>query len=109
MSRQIPAQALAQIRVNLLGGFNIEQQGQLIQLSTRKTESLLAYLVLHPQRHGREKLATLFWGDSSDTEARNSLRNALAVLNKKLGHDLLLVDRQSVSINPECPISGRCP
>jgi predicted ATPase/DNA-binding SARP family transcriptional activator len=104
MSRQIPAQALAQIRVNLLGGFNIEQQGQLIQLSTRKTESLLAYLVLHPQRHGREKLATLFWGDSSDTEARNSLRNALAILNKKLGHDLLLVDRQSVSINPECPI-----
>jgi predicted ATPase len=104
MSRQISAQDLTPIRIKLLGRFYIEQQAQLIQLSTRKTESLLAYLVLHPQPHGREKLAALFWGDSSDTEARNSLRNALAVLNKKLGHDFLLVDRQSVSVNPEYPI-----
>lgn len=104
MPRQIPAQDKAQLRISLLGHFRIEKQTQPVQLSTRKTESLLAYLVLHPQPHGREKLAALFWGDSSDTEARNSLRNALAVLNKKLGHGLLLVDRQSISINPEYPL-----
>lgn len=104
MSRQIPSQDFAQIHINLLGRFTIKRQGQPIQLSTRKTESLLAYLILHPQNHGREKLAALYWGDSSDTDARNSLRNALAVLNKKLGHHLLLVDRQSVSINPEYPL-----
>ena len=104
MSRQIPVHDLAQIRIKLLGGFHIERQAQPIQLSTRKTESLLAYLILHPGQHGREKLAALYWGDSSDTEARNSLRNALAVLNKKLGHDLLLIDWQRVSINPECPL-----
>lgn len=103
MSRQISAQNLAPIRINILGRFTIERQSQRIQLSTRKTESLLAYLVLHPGHHGREKLAALLWGDSSDAEARNSLRNALAVLNKNLGHDLLLVDRQSISINPEYP------
>ncbi len=104
MSLLISAQDPIQTRVNLLGRFYIERQAQRIRLSTRKTESLLAYLILHPQRHGREKLAALFWGDSSDTEARNSLRNALASLNKKLGHNLLLVDRQSVFINPEYPI-----
>ena len=103
MSRQLPTQDMVPIRISLLGRFSIERQTQLIQLSTRKTESLLAYLILHPGPHGREKLAALLWGDSSDTEARNSLRNALAVLNKKLGHDLLLVDRQSISINPKYP------
>ncbi len=103
MSRQNPAKDFPPIRIHLLGRFFIERQNHPVQLSTRKTESLLAYLVLHPERHGREKLAALFWGDSSDTEARNSLRNALAVINKKLGHNLLLVDRQSISINPEHP------
>ncbi len=104
MPRKIPAQDKTQLYINVLGHFRIERQAQSIQLPTRKAEALLAYLVLHPQPHGREKLAALFWGDSSDTEARNSLRNALAGLNKKLGHDLLLADRQRVSINAEYPI-----
>lgn len=104
MSRQIAPQDLAQMHIKLLGRFHIEHLAQPVQLSTRKTESLLAYLILHPGHHGREKLAALFWGDSTDTEARNSLRNALAVLNNKLGHDLLLVDRQSVSINSKYPL-----
>lgn len=104
MSRQIPSRDTAKIRINLLGNYQIEQQARPIRLSTRKTESLLAYLVLHPQSHGRETLAALFWGDSSDTKARNSLRNALTVLRKRLGHNLLLVDRQSVSINTDYPL-----
>jgi len=104
MSRLTPARDKTKTRINLLGKYQIEHQTQPIRLSTRKTESLLAYLVLHPQSHGREKIAALFWGDSSDTQARNSLRNALAVLRKHLGNDLLLVDRQSVSINPEYPL-----
>ncbi len=104
MSRQTPIHDQAQIYIYVSGRFRIEKQTQTLQLSTRKTESLLAYLVLHPGSHGREKLAALFWGDSSDTEARNSLRNALSVLNKKIGRDLLSVDRQSVSINPDYPL-----
>ena len=61
-------------------------------------------MVLHSEKHGREKLAGMFWGDSSDTEARNSLRNALATINKNLGPELILADRQSVEINPEYPL-----
>lgn len=94
----------APLRITLLGRFHIEHHAQAIQLSTRKTESLLAYLILHPWPHGREKLAALFWGDSSDAEARNSLRNALASLNKKLGHPLLIIDRHTVSLNREYPL-----
>jgi len=104
MSRKTPARDTAKIRINLLGKYQIEHQSHPIRLSTRKTELLLAYLVLHTESHGREKLAALFWGDSSDTQARNSLRNALAVLRKQLGNDLIFVNRQSVSINPEYPL-----
>jgi DNA-binding SARP family transcriptional activator len=53
-------------------------------------------LVLNPDKHAREKLAGTFWGESSEAEARNSLRNALATVNKELGRDLILADRQSV-------------
>jgi predicted ATPase/DNA-binding SARP family transcriptional activator len=93
-----------QIRIYLLGHFRVECEAESIQLPTRKTESLLAYLVLNPESHAREKLAALFWGDSSDTKAQNSLRNALAVLNKKLGHELFIVDRQTVQINMAYPL-----
>lgn len=104
MTRTIPTKDVTQIRIYLLGRFQIERETKPIQLSTRKNESLLAYLLLNPESHAREKIAALFWGDSSDTEARNSLRNALAVLNKKLEPDLLLTDRQSLQINPETPV-----
>ena len=104
MSHSTSAKDPARVRIHLFGHFRIERGGRSIQLPTRKAEALLAYLVLHSERHAREKLAGTFWGDSSDTEARNSLRNALATINRELGHDLVLADRQKVEINPEYPL-----
>jgi len=104
MTRTISAKDGTQVRIYLLGRFRIERESKSIQLSTRKNESLLAYLLLNLGSHAREKIAALFWGDSSDIEARNSLRNALAVLNKKLGSDLLLADHQTIQINLETPV-----
>lgn len=101
MPRSFTEKNQVQTHIYLLGQFRIEQQSQSIQLPTRKIESLLAHFILHPGKHAREKIAALFWGDSSDTKARNSLRNALAVINKNLGPDLFLADRQIVQINPE--------
>jgi non-specific serine/threonine protein kinase len=85
----------------ILRPFCIEQKGNLIHLPTRKTESLLAYLVLHPDSHSREKLATLFWGDSSDTAARGSLRKSLNFLRSHLGDKIILADRETVQLNPD--------
>jgi predicted ATPase/DNA-binding SARP family transcriptional activator len=104
MPRSATRKEPAQIKVYLLGRFQIEGGSEPVRLPTRKVELLFAYLVLHPARHAREKLAALFWGDSSHTAARNSLRNALALLNKRLGHDLILADRQTVELNPDCPL-----
>ena len=92
------------LRVYLLGAFRLERNAQTIRLPTRKDESLLAYLVLHPESHPREKLAALFWGDASDEQARTSLRTALAALRKELGDDMLIADRETVQLNPDFPI-----
>lgn len=104
MLRSVTEKEPAQIHIYLFGHFQIERGSKPVHIPTRKTELLLAYLILNPAKHAREKLAALFWGDSSDTEARNSLRNSLALLNKQLGPDLILADRQTVEINPACPL-----
>jgi predicted ATPase/DNA-binding SARP family transcriptional activator len=93
-----------QHRVYMLGAFHIEYKEQSIRLPTRKTESLLAYLILHPDPHSREKLASLFWGDSSDSAARGSLRKALTHLRKNINRDIVLSDRENVQLNPSFPL-----
>jgi predicted ATPase/DNA-binding SARP family transcriptional activator len=92
------------LRLYWLGQFQLERNGQPLALPTRKTEALLAYLVLHPEVHPREWLATLFWGDFVDTEARQSLRTALSALRKTLGEACLLTDRETVQFNPDYPL-----
>ncbi|MBI4790839.1 MAG: hypothetical protein HY782_27735 [Chloroflexi bacterium] len=93
--------ATPMLRVYLLGALRIERNAQPIRLPTRKVESLLVYLILHPEPHPREKLAALLWGDSSDELARRSLRTALTTLRKALGDDILLADRETVQVNPD--------
>ncbi len=86
-----------------LGQFQIEQNGQPLALPTRKTAALLAYLVLQPEVHVRERLVTLFWGDFGEEQARRSLRTALSALRKICGEDCLLADRETVQFNPHYP------
>ena len=92
------------IRLYLLGQYRIESETGPIHLPRRKVEALLAYLALHPTEHPREKLATLLWGDFSDARARASLRNALAILRKEVGEDLLLTGHDIIQINPDYPL-----
>lgn len=98
MPRKIPDFPL---KLNLLGPFRLESESGPLRLSTRKVESLLAFLVLHPEAQSREKLATLFWGDFPEARARQSLRTALSKLRRELGENLLLVDRETVQLNPD--------
>lgn len=93
-----------ELRVFLLGHFGIEVAGEPLRLPTRKSELLLAYLLLNPGSHSRERIAARFWGDFPDSSARASLRNALAILRRRLRPDLLDSDRDTVGIRSDHPI-----
>lgn len=75
---------MASLQLVLLGGFQACSPIEgVITLPVKKAQALLAYLALHPgQRHLRDKLAALLWEDSSEAQARHSLRQVLVCLRK---------------------------
>jgi DNA-binding SARP family transcriptional activator len=61
--------------------------GPMLVLTRKKAQALLAYLAVEPgEAHLRDKLAALLWGDSSDQQARHSLRQTLLALKQALPH-----------------------
>src|SRR5713226_157281 len=64
--------SMARIHLALFGTFQARVEPETrIALPTRKSQALLAYLAFPPGRaHGRDKLASLLWGDMADREAR---------------------------------------
>jgi DNA-binding SARP family transcriptional activator len=62
-----------------------------------KSLALLAFLILEPGPHSRERLASLLWGEHSDAAARASLRQALMQLRSVAG-DSLRVTRGAVEV-----------
>ena len=70
--------------------------------ATLKSQSLLAYLVVHRDRpQSRDRLAELFWGDRPEHNARRSLATALWQIRRCLpGDDFILAGAASVQFNP---------
>ena len=77
---------MAKANLAVLGGFRLKKDtGEPVPMSTKKAAALLAFLALHPgQAQARPKLAALFWGGSSEAQARDSLRQALSLLRRAL-------------------------
>jgi DNA-binding SARP family transcriptional activator len=92
------------VKLFLLGSFELNVKDETIHLPTRKMEALLAYLVLHRTVQNRERIASIFWGDSPDELARRSLRTALSALRKELGEDFIITDRETLQLNPDFPL-----
>jgi predicted ATPase/DNA-binding SARP family transcriptional activator len=67
------------LEIQLLGGFRLVNQGQEIgQGLSERLETLLAYLLLNRESPiPRQRLAFLFWPETSEKQARTNLRNLL--------------------------------
>ena len=96
------------LRMRLLGGFEARlASGALLTLPNKKAQALLAYLRARPgQAEPRDKLAALLWSETSDRQARGSLRHALVALRKALaladGHPPpLRSDGQTLALDPD--------
>ncbi len=79
----------SRLSLRLLGRFaaTIERGGQTqaLQISAPRHRVLLACLAMQPTwSETRERLATLLWGDRSDRQARQGLRQLLLTLRQEL-------------------------
>lgn len=71
------------LRVRLLGTFELSQGDARIALDAPRVQSLVAYLALHRRgRHPRQRIAFLFWPDSTEKQAQTNLRNVLHQLRR---------------------------
>jgi len=74
------------LQARLLGQYEIRIDGQPVVISSRPTQSILAFLLLHPNKsHRREKLAGQFWPAASESNARSNLRHELWRIRKIFG------------------------
>ena len=86
----------------LFGGFRLASpSGTLVTVSSRKAQALLAYLVVAGRRCSRDDLAALLWGDRADGQARQSLRQTLAILRTDTAWDDLRGDPEFQKIYNE--------
>jgi DNA-binding SARP family transcriptional activator/tetratricopeptide (TPR) repeat protein len=75
---------MVKLHIDLLGGCSAVLDGDRpCVLPTRKSLALLAYLAVPAGRfHAREKLTAMFWGDTPETNARQSFRQALLSIRR---------------------------
>lgn len=80
---------MPQLDLKLFGKFELRSAlGAALPVPARKTRAVLAYLALSPSRSAtRDRLAALLWADSSESHARQSLRQSLAGLRRILPAD----------------------
>lgn len=97
----LPGGRTSSYALHLIGppGLSLDGEAGIAARMGGKELALLAFLVLEPGSHGREELAALLWGESSDTDARASLRQVLKHLREAVG-PLLHVERSWVRLDP---------
>ena len=88
--------------LQLFGGVALTCGSRTIGLRNRKGQAILGYVALSPSgRATREQLAGLLWSESSEAQARGSLRQALRGLRQALeAEDIegIVVGRDEISI-----------
>jgi DNA-binding SARP family transcriptional activator len=92
---------MSDLKMYLLGSSHLERAGMPVKIKTRKAQALLIYLSVTRQKFSRDTLATLFWPETNQSQARTYLRRALWMVKKAVSENLLIIESQNVGINPE--------
>jgi DNA-binding SARP family transcriptional activator len=95
---------MSQMAIFLLGPPRIERDGEPVHIGRTKAVALLVYLAVTATPHRRDALATLLWPGFDQSGARAELRRALSVLNRALGTETLVADRETAGLNPDADI-----
>lgn len=97
---------MAELKIHLLGGLQISRADQAItDFISNKVPALLAYLAVTRRAHTRDKLAALLWGEMTDADAKNNLRQALTNLRKNFENELTIT-RDSIEFSGDCDLDS---
>ena len=91
---------MPRLALSFLGTFEVRLDGEPIkEFESSKVRALLAYLVMEADKpHSRERLAGMFWGESTDETAGKNLRQALSNLRNAIQDDR--TDRPLLAVTP---------
>lgn len=93
-----------QVEVHFLGRPEILVDKRRVQISQKKIEALVLYILFN-QNCTRDELAGMFWCDCGEEAAKRNLRNSLYKIRVELGEDFILTKGNSyVYVNPEIEI-----
>jgi ABC-type oligopeptide transport system substrate-binding subunit/DNA-binding SARP family transcriptional activator len=95
---------MSSFKLSLLGPPHLDRDGVPLELNIRKNMALVAYLAVTGESHTRETLITLLWPELEPSRARANLRRNLSVLRKALGGECLVVDRETVGLDPSADV-----
>ena len=91
---------MSKLRLALLGAPEFELEGEQFKPGIRKNTALLAYLAVTGEIHTRDALIALLWPDHDPSYARAGLRRNLSTLKKSLGGLFLVVERDTICLDP---------
>ena len=92
---------MSPLRIYLFGAPRFSLQGTPTQIPRRKAIALLAYLAGTNRAHSRDSLATMFWPQHDQSNARANLRRELSRVKSTLNQDLFTTGREQVALNPD--------
>ena len=92
---------MSTLEMYLFGPPRLVRDGQTIELGLRKALALFVYLSVTREPHSRDKLATLFWGEEGQREARANLRRALYRIHETLGKAMLATTDETIILHPQ--------
>jgi ABC-type oligopeptide transport system substrate-binding subunit/DNA-binding SARP family transcriptional activator len=87
------------LAVYLLGPPRVELDGAEVRIPRRKALALLAYMSVTGRTHSRDALATFLWPEYDQSSAHAELRRILSSLNRTIGHQWLVVDRETAALD----------
>ena len=92
------------LALHFLGSPQVYLDNAPITIQRRKSLALLTYLTIERGKHQRDILSNLFWPDYEQSKAFANLRNALLGIQKSIGENWIVADRESIGINETADI-----
>lgn len=91
---------MTRLKFFLLGPPQAEGEVGPLEIKRRKVLALLIYLAVTGETQPRDTLATLFWPEADQRQARAALRRRLSELHDILGGTWLQAERERVGLQP---------